>query len=171
MDEQHSGRPETLVSPPEGAELFACPFCDYPKPQGVCPECGRESAAGRERGPGWGRVVGGAVVVGLTPAWMTAIELVGGKMYYRGLTSSLAPGDTQFNDAASTVSWMVEKWHLLFVPLLCVGMVLWLLGRCCQLQQRGAGWQVAVFLGLSLVLCMLTWLLGFAFVMVSFSPD
>ncbi len=65
MAEEQSGRSEALVRPPEKGGLFACPFCDYPKPPGVCTECGKESAAGREGGAGWGRVVLGAVVVGL----------------------------------------------------------------------------------------------------------
>ena len=102
---------------------------------------------------------------------MTALELVGGKMLRNGMTSPLVPGDTRFNTSALTVFGILEKSHLLLVPVLCVGMALWLLGRCCQLEKRGAGWRVAVFLGLSLGQCLLTWLLGFALVLVGFMPD
>jgi len=151
--------PQSTHEPPGHQTTFACPYCDYQMTPGICPECGRESAAGRSRPSTLGSAVLGALIVGITPVWVS-------------MTWSYTPGDQRFNDAASTVADIVRWSHLLLLPLLFLAIALVLVRRSCLLTRRGAPLRVIAFAVISVGLGVLTWSLGAVFVlMLAFSPD
>lgn len=164
--------PQSTHEPPGHQTTFACPYCDYQMTPGICPECGRESAAGRSRPSTLGSAVLGALIVGITPVWVSLLELVCGRALYRAMTWSYTPGDQRFNDAASTVADIVRWSHLLLLPLLFLAIALVLVRRSCLLTRRGAPLRVIAFAVISVGLGVLTWSLGAVFVlMLAFSPD